>query len=208
MLTEASILPIQPMYFIGDQVITAEVLSEAPLIVKFDNVLNDGECEALIENAKNRLRRSKLANKAVSDLRTSSGMFFEENESPLIHSIEQRIANLMHIPIEHAEGLQVLRYKPGEQFKAHYDYFNEQHPSSENNRISTLVMYLNDVDEGGATTFPLLGISNKPVKGSAVYFEYFYSNRKLNELTLHSGDPVIRGEKWVATQWMRKKRIR
>ena len=208
MLTEVSILPIQSMYFIGDKIITAEVLNKAPLIVKFHNVLSSEECDALIEQAKHRLQRSKLANKEVSVIRTSSGMFFEENESPLIHQIEQRIAKLMHIPIEHAEGLQVLRYEPGEEFKPHFDYFNEDHPSSENNRISTLVIYLNNVAEGGATTFPALGLSNKPVKGSAVYFEYFYNNPALNELTLHSGDPVIRGEKWVATQWMRKKQIR
>lgn len=208
MLTEISILPIQNQYFIGDRVMTAEVLNETPLIVKFHNVLSPEECEALIENAKDRLRRSKLATKEVSDVRTSSGMFFEENENQLIHEIELRVSQLMHMPVEHAEGLQVLHYEPGQQFKAHFDYFSERHPSSENNRISTLVMYLNDVEEGGETTFPNLGIGCTPTKGDAVYFEYFYTDRALNELTLHSGEPVIRGEKWVATQWMRRKKIR
>ncbi|MED4041098.1 2OG-Fe(II) oxygenase, partial [Niallia taxi] len=37
---------------------------------------------------------------------------------------------------------------------------------------------------------------------------YFYNNEDLNELTLHGGAPVIKGEKWVATQWMRKQKIR
>lgn len=64
------------------------------------------------------------------------------------------------------------------------------------------------MEEGGVTTFPNLGIVNVPKKGTAVYFEYFYNDQKLNELTLHSGEPVIHGEKWVATQWMRKKQIR
>lgn len=208
MLTEVSILPIQSMYFIGDRAITAEVLYEEPLIVRFENVLSHEECDALIESAKCRLQRSKLANKEVSQIRTSSGMFFEENESPLIHDIEQRVAQLMHLPIDHAESLQVLRYEPGQEFKAHFDYFSTDHPSSNNNRISTLVLYLNDVEEGGNTTFPNLNLSTKPTKGAAVYFEYFYNNTALNELTLHSGDPVIRGEKWIATQWMRKKKVR
>ena len=208
MLTEVSILPIQSVYFIGERAIIAEVLNEEPLIVKFHDVLTDEECKSLIDNAKSRLQRSKLANKEVSKIRTSSGMFFEENESPLINEIEKRVASLMHLPIENAEGLQVLHYEPGQEFKAHFDYFSPNQPSSSNNRISTLVMYLNDVEEGGATTFPNLGLSNAPEKGSAVYFEYFYNNPKLNELTLHSGAPVIRGEKWIATQWMRKKQIR
>jgi len=64
------------------------------------------------------------------------------------------------------------------------------------------------VEEGGETVFPLLNLSVKPKRGSAVYFEYFYRNRALNDLTLHSSVPVVRGEKWVATQWMRRQRIR
>ena len=208
MTTEVSILPIQPIYSIDNHVITAEVLNEEPLIVKFHNVLSDEECQALIDCASPRLERSKLANKEISKIRTSSGMFFDENENPLITTIEKRVAILMHLPIEHAEGLQVLHYEPGQEFKAHFDYFGEHHPSRKNNRISTLVMYLNDVEQGGETTFPHLGLTVTPRKGSAVYFEYFYNNPNLNELTLHSSVPVIQGEKWIATQWMRKQRIR
>lgn len=205
---EVSILPIQSSYEVDGKTIKAEVLNEEPLIMKLHNVLTDEECEKLIENARDRLHRSRLANKEISNIRTSSGMFFEENENPFINEIERRIAKIMNLPIEHVEGLQVLHYEPGQQFKAHFDYFGDNHPSSHNNRISTLVLYLNDVEKGGETTFPRLNISCKPNKGDAVYFEYFYQNKELNELTLHSGDPVIKGEKWVATQWMRKQRIR
>jgi len=208
MITEASILPLQDFYLVDGHKISAAVLNEEPLIVKFDNVVTEEECVQLIQLANNRLQRSKLANKAISEIRTSSGMFFEENENPFIAQIEQRIASLMHIPINHAEGLQILHYSPGQQFKAHFDYFSVDYPSSTNNRISTLVIYLNEVEEGGETTFPALNISVKPKQGAAVYFEYFYQDDQINEKTLHSGEPVIRGEKWVATQWMRKQVFR
>ncbi|MFC7679078.1 2OG-Fe(II) oxygenase [Paenibacillus sp. GCM10028914] len=208
MITEVSILPIQSVYSIDNHIITATVLHEEPLIMKFDHVLSDEECQIFINSAASRLKQSKLANKEISEIRTSSGMFFEENESPLITLVENRISSLMHVPVAHAEGLQVLHYEPGQEFKEHYDFFGINSPSSHNNRISTLIIYLNDVEEGGETTLPRLGITVKPVKGSAVYFEYFYNNQALNELTLHSGEPVIRGEKWVATQWMRKQRFR
>lgn len=188
--------------------ITATVLHEEPLVLKFDQVLNDEECQMFIDSAAWRLTKSKLVNKEESQIRTSSGMFFNENESPLITEIENRIASLMHVPISHAEGLQVLHYEPGQEFKEHYDFFGTDSTLSRNNRISTLIIYLNDVEEGGETTLPKLGITVKPVKGSAIYFEYFYNNQELNELTLHSGEPVVRGEKWVTTQWMRKQRIR
>jgi prolyl 4-hydroxylase len=114
----------------------------------------------------------------------------------------------MNIPIAHGEGLQILRYTPGQQYKAHHDFFSSTNKVVNNNRISTLVMYLNDVEEGGETFFPQLNFSVSPKKGMAVYFEYFYNDQTLNDLTLHGGAPVITGEKWVATQWMRKQKVR
>ena len=79
----------------------------------------------------------------------------------------------MNVPVAHGEGLHILNYEVDQQYKAHYDYFAEHSRSAANNRISTLVMYLNDVEEGGETYFPKLNLSVHPRKGMAVYFEYF-----------------------------------
>lgn len=182
---------------------------EEPLIVVLENVLSYEECDELIRLSTNKMQRSKIGSTHdVNDLRTSSSMFFEESENELIAKVEKRVSSIMNIPIEHAEGLQILRYTPGQEYKAHYDYFSSTSTTAKNNRISTLVMYLNDVEEGGETLFPKLNLSVTPKKGTAVYFEYFYNDTDLNELTLHAGAPVITGEKWVATQWMRKQKIR
>ena len=151
------------------------------------------------------MNRSKIgATREVNEQRTSSSTFIEESENEIVVRIENRVSSIMNIPIEHGEGLQILRYTPGQQYKAHNDFFK----TSDNNRISTLVMYLNDVEEGGETYFPKLNFSVSPKKGMAVYFEYFYNDQALNDLTLHGGAPVITGEKWVATQWMRKQKVR
>lgn len=178
-----------------------------PLILILENVLSSTECEALIDLAKDRMQRAKIGKShVVSDIRTNSSMFFEECENELIHKIETRVADLMNIPISHAEPLQILHYNVGDQYQSHFDYFTSGNVV--NNRISTLVMYLNDVEEGGETHFPALHFSVTPKKGSAVYFEYFYTDNTLNSLTLHAGNPVAVGEKWVATQWMRRQRHR
>lgn len=182
---------------------------EEPLIVVLDNVLSDDECDELIRMSKDKLNRSKIgATREVNNQRTSSGMFFEDSENDLIATIEKRISTIMNIPIEHGEGLQILQYEPGQEYKAHFDFFSSTSKLANNNRISTLVMYLNDVEQGGETYFPKLNLSVTPKKGMAVYFEYFYTDQNLNELTLHGGAPVIAGEKWVATQWMRKQKVR
>ena len=63
------------------------------------------------------------------------------------------------------------------------------------------------MEDGGETYFPKLGLKVYPKKGMAVYFEYFYNDQTLNELTLHGGAPVVTGEKWIATQWFRRKKL-
>lgn len=199
---------------VGNKIITDREIDivtrfEEPLIVVLGNVLSNEECDELIRLSKDKLNRSKIGTtREVNEQRTSSGMFFEDSENDLIAKLEKRISSIMNIPIEHGEGLQILQYTPGQEYKAHYDFFSSTSKSAQNNRISTLVMYLNDVEQGGETYFPKLNLTVTPKKGMAVYFEYFYNDENLNELTLHGGAPVITGEKWVATQWMRKQKVR
>ncbi|MEK4760618.1 2OG-Fe(II) oxygenase [Viridibacillus sp. FSL E2-0187] len=195
---------------IGNTIVTEDreiqIISrlEEPLIVVLANVLSNEECETLIEMSENKMKRSKIGvSRKINNVRTSSGTFLEECEA--VTRIERRIASIMNVPVEHGEGLHILKYTVGQEYKAHYDFFAKNSEAANNNRISTLVMYLNDVEEGGETFFPKLNLSVSPKRGMAVYFEYFYQDTSLNELTLHGGEPVIKGEKWVATQWMRRR---
>ncbi|MBS8266506.1 2OG-Fe(II) oxygenase [Mesobacillus boroniphilus] len=179
---------------------------EEPLIVILGNVLSDEECDVLMKLSKEKLQRSKIGNtREVDQLRTSSSTFIEDTENEVVARVEKRISQIMGIPNEHGEGLQILNYKIGQEYKAHFDFFSS---NVSNPRISTLVMYLNDVEQGGETYFPKLNFSVSPQKGMAVYFEYFYDNQALNDLTLHGGAPVVIGDKWAATQWMRRKSVK
>lgn len=180
---------------------------EEPLIVVLGNVLSEEECDELISLSKDRMQRSKLRDSLETELRTSSSMFFQEGENELITCVEKRVSQIMNVPYEHGEGLQILNYQIGQEYKAHFDFFSSSSKPAKNPRISTLVMYLNDVEEGGETYFPKLNFSVSPQKGMAVYFEYFYDDQTLNELTLHGGAPIIKGDKWAATQWMRRQKV-
>lgn len=198
----------------GNKIITDREIDivtrlDEPLIVILGNVLSNEECDELVRLSKDKMKRSKIGTtREENELRTSSSMFLEESENEIIARVEKRVSSIMNIPIEHGEGLQILRYTPGQEYKAHHDFFSSTSKVASNNRISTLVMYLNDVEQGGETFFPKLNFSVTPKKGMAVYFEYFYNEQNLNDLTLHGGAPVITGEKWVATQWMRKQKVR
>ncbi len=63
----------------------------------------------------------------------------------MIQNIERRIASWSQIPESHGEPIQVLRYKPGEEYRAHYDYFFHD-AGKLNNRVATVLMYLSDVE--------------------------------------------------------------
>jgi prolyl 4-hydroxylase len=180
---------------------------EEPMIAVLGNVVSEAECEELIYLSKDRMNRSKIGSRhEVNDIRTSSSTFLPEDD--VTTRIENRLAQIMNVPVEHGEGLHILNYKPGQEYKAHYDYFKSKGGPTNNPRISTLILYLNDVEAGGETYFPHMNLSISPHQGMAVYFEYFYSDPVLNERTLHGGSPVAVGEKWAATMWVRRKQYR
>ncbi len=187
--------------------------SEWPRLVVLGGFLSPEECEGLINEARARLRPSETVmgdtgGSEINAARTSDGMFFARGESPLCQRIEARIAALLDWPVSHGEGLQVLRYAPGAQYRPHHDYFDPDLPGSGRilqrggQRVGTLVMYLNTPEAGGATTFPDAGLTVHAVAGHAVFFAYDRPDPATR--TLHGGAPVRAGEKWVATKWLRE----
>ncbi|MBE1162083.1 2OG-Fe(II) oxygenase [Dyella acidiphila] len=190
---------------------------QRPLIAVLDGVLSEEECDELIRLSANKMHRSTTVDpisgkhEVIAD-RSSEGTFFPINADPFITRLDRRIAEVMNWPVENGEGLQVLHYNVGGEYKPHFDFFPPDEPGSHvqmtigGQRVSTMVMYLNDVEEGGTTIFPELGLEVVPKKGSAVYFEYTNSSGQLDRLTLHGGSPVTRGEKWIVTKWMRQRR--
>jgi prolyl 4-hydroxylase len=184
-----------------------------PRVVVFGNLLTAAECDALMDLSRPRLVRSETVVNAtggseVNVARTSDGMFFTRGEAPLIARIEARIAALVNWPLDHGEGLQILRYRPGAQYLPHHDYFDPAQPGTPailkrgGQRVATVVMYLNTPERGGATTFPDATLEVTPVRGSAVFFSYDRPHAVTR--TLHGGAPVLEGEKWVATKWLRE----
>jgi prolyl 4-hydroxylase len=187
-----------------------------PRVVVFGSLLSDEECDEMRELSRARLVRSETVDNAtggseVNPSRTSEGMFFQRGEHPLCQRIEQRIAALVNWPVENGEGLQVLRYGPGAEYRPHHDYFDPAQPGAGTilkrggQRVGTVVMYLNSPAKGGGTTFPDVALEVAPLKGHAVFFSYDRPHPMTR--TLHGGAPVIEGEKWVATKWLREGRF-
>ena len=204
-----------PLYVAaGDRRVAVLQTMAIPRIVVFGNLLSDEECDALIALAQPRMARSltvatQTGGEEINQDRTSSGMFFQRGETALITTIEARIAELLRWPLENGEGLQVLHYQSGAEYKPHYDYFDPDAPGTPSilkrggQRVGTLVMYLGEPEKGGGTVFPDVHLEVAPQRGNAVFFSYERPHPSTK--TLHGGSPVRAGHKWIATKWLRER---
>lgn len=78
-------------------------------------------------------------------------------------------------------------------------------PHRRGNRVATMVVYCDVPEVGGATQFRNSGIHLKPKVGMATFFSYMGSDGVMDDgFTEHSGCPVLKGDKRIVTQWMRK----
>jgi prolyl 4-hydroxylase len=200
----------------GDRTVHILMALNAPRVLLFGNLLAPEECETLIEMSCGKLERSNVVDRQTGRYerhpdRTSEGTYFRRDENELITRIEKRIAELTSCPIERGEPIQVLHYNPGTEYKPHFDYFDPADPGNRQvlamggQRVATLIMYLSDVEAGGSTVFPDIGLDVLPRRGNAVFFAYSDDEGRLDARTLHGGSPVAAGEKWIATKWLRQR---
>lgn len=168
------------------------------------------ECGALIEIARACEAKASVCDSNTGAVRVdavrNNNMSWVDNDHPLVRSLNQRIAALTGIPLENQEPLQVLHYRPGEEYVPHHDAFTPGNPQLEHggNRIVTVILYLNSVQAGGGTFFPEMDMRVFPHAGQGLFFRSVKDGQVLQK-SLHAGEPVLQGEKWIATKWIRER---
>ena len=182
-------------------------------IKEIDNFLTNDECDRIIALTANRLEPSRVytADTDMHDTtnRKSDQAWLKNDSDPLVKKIAQMVADYSEMPIENQEDLQVVHYEPGGFFKPHYDAcegkkdFCDRMDGLSGPRIWTYIIYLNDDFEGGETYFPYLNRHVVPKKGKCVVFQSSDENGKLIRQSLHGGEPVTKGIKWICNRWIR-----
>ena len=131
---------------------------------------------------------------------------------PFVRSINRRIDDLLGIEPSFGEHLQGQRYLPGQQFKEHCDWFWtsaaywKAEKENGGQRSWTAMIYLNDVEAGGATNFTHLGFSVPPQRGAMLIWNNALPDGTVNYDTMHAGMPVDAGVKYIITKWYRTRR--
>ena len=173
--------------------------------------LPPGLCTELIALIDKDRRPSTIADaNGDSYFRTSETCDLSEHE-PAVRDLEDRLFALNGIDRAHGEPVQGQRYEVGQEFKGHTDYFEPQGADFQRfcdvsgNRTWTFMIYLNDVEAGGATRFKVIGKTFQPETGKLLCWDNHRKDGSLNPATLHHGMKVRKGVKYVITKWYREK---
>lgn len=180
------------------------------MIYVLERFLWPEECEAIVAIMREHLRPSTITF-GNPDNRTSTTCDLSLLNNPVIAALDLKIAAALGLQLACGEGIQGQHYELGQEFKPHTDYFEpgteeyREHCSAQGQRTWTFMVYLNTVEEGGETEFPLLDLKITPASGKAVYWSSLAADGAVNYKTLHAGLPVKKGHKDIVTKWFREK---
>ncbi|XP_075524917.1 prolyl 4-hydroxylase subunit alpha-2-like [Dermacentor variabilis] len=204
--------------FLRLQPVKIEEANLNPYIITFHDIIGDRDINDLIAFATPRLSRSThygAQGMETSLIRTSSNAWLGDEDAPVATRLNRFVESLLglgtHYHKAEAEFYQLANYGVGGQYIAHHDFLadilsdpNRQMDDFERtagDRVATLMFYLSDVEEGGATVFPHLGVRLTPKKGNAAFWWNLNADGEGEQLTKHGGCPVLYGSKWIANKW-------
>jgi len=184
-------------------------LSESPDAIACDGFATAAECAYLIRAGEPALRPAMVVDPVTGrqvphPIRTSDQtMFGVHGEDLVVAALNRRIAALSGTSPEQGEPLQLLRYRPGGEYRAHMDAL----PAEANQRIVTVLVYLSDDYAGGETRFTRTGLSFRGRTGDALLFRNVTPDGQADPMALHAGLPVTGGVKLIASRWIRHDRF-
>ncbi|KAG7382027.1 hypothetical protein PHYPSEUDO_005388 [Phytophthora pseudosyringae] len=215
----------------GDVVL--ETLSLTPLVFSVEEFLKDDEIDVIMDLSLEHLKPSTVTlmdgheNRAATDWRTSTTYFLSSSKHTKLDEIDERVADLTKVPIDHQEDVQVLRYEATQKYDHHTDYFPVEHHKNSpqvlesidygyKNRMITVFWYMSDVAKGGHTIFPraggaprpksmkdcTTGLKVPPKKRKVIVFYSMLPNGEGDPMSLHGGCPVEDGIKYSGNKWV------
>lgn len=197
----------------GTTVASATGVSERPLIRRFDRLLSAEECEYLMGVSARHLRPAEIVDQSngqplQSRVRTNQvAVMWPVQQDLVLHALNLRLAVAAGLPPQNGEMINVLMYRPGEEYRPHYDFFPVEAAKADasGQRIRTLLVYLNAGYDGGETNFLAAGMKIKGNVGDAVLFHNCDAAGAPDKSSLHAGLPVLSSQKWLLSKWYREK---
>ncbi|KAF6213916.1 hypothetical protein GE061_011641 [Apolygus lucorum] len=183
-----------------------------PRILLYRDVMYDSEIEVIKRLATPRLKRATVQNFKTGALETASyriskSAWLSNIEDEVVARVSRRVEDLSGLTTETSEELQVVNYGIGGHYEPHFDFARADEVNAfkslgTGNRIATILFYMSDVAQGGATAFPDLKLALSPQKGTAAVWMNLHANGEGDVRTRHAACPVLAGSKWVSNKWL------
>jgi prolyl 4-hydroxylase len=174
--------------------------------------LSAEECRELISLSELYLRPSTVLGPDPDRIfRSSDSSSLDCAKHPLVSDIDTRLSNLLGIDERFGEGMEAQRYTEGQQFRPHHDFFHETEAYwPHQNRVGgqrtwTAMICLGAPEAGGCTMFPQAGVRMKPREGNLLAWCNLNPDGAVNPMSLHCGEPVEKGMKYIITKWYRER---
>jgi len=190
-----------------------------PTIMVWDNFMSGPECKQLIKDMDDHVQwtRGKVTQGEEGDdenhyARTNQMGWLNYKHSPTAVHFLMRASQVTQLHYSQAESCQALHYELGEEYEAHMDAFpvgtaranGIEGKGTQGNRVATLLLYLNEVADGGSTVFTELNKGIEPKAGRCVLFSNTIIGTQVPDpKTMHQAQPVLAGEKYAINLWFR-----
>ena len=190
-----------------------EYVYNDPEIIIFHDLLRDFEMEVIKEKARPELSRAtvhdpKTGKLVYADYRVSKSAWLAPEMDEVVYNVIEKVGAITGLDMRYSENLQVANYGLAGQYEPHFDHSTLKKPKQfknfGGNRIATMLMYMSEVERGGATVFVNTGpgVTIYPEKGAGVFWYNLKRNGEGNPKTRHAGCPVLIGHKWVSNLWI------
>ena len=168
---------------------------------RVSNFFSAAECEYIKEQCRPLLKRCDTPRGWDRKCEEVKGEVYYPNY-PVFSDLVARMESLLHDEMAPHDSMsvQIVRYGVGGKFQEHFD---------EPFIATTMMVYLSDVEEasGGHTEFPKLGIKLQPKQGELAMWHNFHPNGEINSDSMHRGNPIFLGEKWILNFFITYKNV-
>ncbi|WP_417488302.1 prolyl hydroxylase family protein [Maricaulis sp.] len=196
---------------------TPDRLHDSPRIDRWPGVLAPSACDYLTVGVAPLLKPAQIINPKTGQIekdpyRSSLTAPMPEQAMDLVSwAIKSRMAALSGHPPRHGEALAVIVYRPGEEYRAHFDFILDsdgqaaQDIARRGQRVATSLVRLNEEFAGGDTVFPRLDVRWTGKRGDGLSFDNVDADGSCHKASLHAGEPVSTGVKVIASLWLRER---